>query len=286
MKVKCPKCRLTFEVKTIPGITEVACNCPRCGTPFTYQLSEEEADDTAPDTAPDAGPAAGEAAPPQTNATDSGQAGANGIPPQPNTHQQDQGQQGATYGRDANGYSQPSRSTMPKSDFGQPLFNPLPSNQPQKPKSCLSSCVNKMLGAVLVIAAIIIVANKCSGSSSDDYAPSADVEQPKDASSPSASHEADDFVEVNAQKAPDWIQGTWIYDDDGEDGLGRITIVIHGNHLKEQINDMEAAEGTFYYSAGTLHFESPDGRSRCDYPLNHKRKSIEWQDGKFMHKAD
>ena len=112
------------------------------------------------------------------------------------------------------------------------------------------------------------------------------MEQPKDASSSSVSHEADDFVEVNAQKAPDWIQGTWEYDDNGEDGLGRITIVIHGNHLKEQINDMEAAEGTFYYSAGTLHFESPDGRSRCDYPLNHKRKSIEWQDGKFMHKAE
>lgn len=282
MKVKCPKCRLTFEVKTIPGITEVACNCPRCGTPFTYQVSEEEADDTTPDT----GLAAGETTPPQANATDGGQARVNGILPQQDRSQPDRSQQGATYGRDANRYGQPPQPTMPMSDFGQTQFNPLPPNQPQKPRSCLSSCLNKILFAVLMIAAIIIVANKCSGSSSDDYAPSAGVEQPKDASSSSVSHEADDFVEVNAQKAPDWIQGTWEYDDNGEDGLGRITIVIHGNHLKEQINDMEAAEGTFYYSAGTLHFESPDGRSRCDYPLNHKRKSIEWQDGKFMHKAD
>ncbi len=36
MKVKCPKCRLRFDIPTAPGITEVQCYCPRCGTPFTY----------------------------------------------------------------------------------------------------------------------------------------------------------------------------------------------------------------------------------------------------------
>lgn len=42
MKVKCPKCRLRFEVPTDKGITEVQCYCPRCGTPFTYSQTEED----------------------------------------------------------------------------------------------------------------------------------------------------------------------------------------------------------------------------------------------------
>lgn len=45
MKVKCPKCRLRFEIPTEPGITEVKCFCPRCGTPFNFTLSEEESEE-------------------------------------------------------------------------------------------------------------------------------------------------------------------------------------------------------------------------------------------------
>lgn len=41
MKVKCPKCRLKFDVYAAPGISEVQCNCPRCGTPFTYNAANE-----------------------------------------------------------------------------------------------------------------------------------------------------------------------------------------------------------------------------------------------------
>lgn len=44
MKVKCPKCRLRFDIPTAQGITEVQCNCPRCGTPFTYSEPTGEVD--------------------------------------------------------------------------------------------------------------------------------------------------------------------------------------------------------------------------------------------------
>lgn len=44
MKVKCPKCRLRFDMPTAPGITEVKCFCPRCGTPFSYTQTEEDAE--------------------------------------------------------------------------------------------------------------------------------------------------------------------------------------------------------------------------------------------------
>lgn len=44
MKVKCPKCRLRFDVPTAIGVNEVQCNCPRCGTPFTYSVSDGDGD--------------------------------------------------------------------------------------------------------------------------------------------------------------------------------------------------------------------------------------------------
>lgn len=47
MQVKCPKCRLRFESLAAAGVTELQCNCPRCGTPFTY-LAEETDGEPAP----------------------------------------------------------------------------------------------------------------------------------------------------------------------------------------------------------------------------------------------
>lgn len=41
MQVKCPKCRLRFDIQDVAGLREVQCNCPRCGTPFTYAITEE-----------------------------------------------------------------------------------------------------------------------------------------------------------------------------------------------------------------------------------------------------
>ncbi len=42
MKVKCPKCRLRFDVPAAVGVNEVQCNCPRCGTPFTYSVTADD----------------------------------------------------------------------------------------------------------------------------------------------------------------------------------------------------------------------------------------------------
>jgi hypothetical protein len=153
-------------------------------------------------------------------------------------------------------------------------------------KRFFSSCLGRAVIAAAVMGVIIVVINVFGGSSTSDYDATTHMEEKVDNSAPPNSKDDDDFVEVNATEAPAWVQGTWVYNDDGDDGLGKVTVIISGNHLKEQINDQEAAEGTFYYSNGILHFESPDGSSRCDYRLNHKRKSIEWQDGKLMEKVN
>lgn len=40
MKVKCPKCRLLFEMPIAPGVKELSCVCERCGSPFLFQVPE------------------------------------------------------------------------------------------------------------------------------------------------------------------------------------------------------------------------------------------------------
>ena len=42
MEIKCPKCRFKFEEDIAFGITEKACVCPRCGTPFIFKTTDEE----------------------------------------------------------------------------------------------------------------------------------------------------------------------------------------------------------------------------------------------------
>ena len=46
MIVKCPKCRLRFEMPVTHGIKELSCVCERCGTPFTYEIPEEDHEDS------------------------------------------------------------------------------------------------------------------------------------------------------------------------------------------------------------------------------------------------
>ena len=43
MEIKCPKCRFRYEEQETPGITEMACVCPRCGTPFIHKIEDAKA---------------------------------------------------------------------------------------------------------------------------------------------------------------------------------------------------------------------------------------------------
>lgn len=42
MNVKCPKCRFSYEETPITGANECSCVCPRCGTPFSVKVHNEE----------------------------------------------------------------------------------------------------------------------------------------------------------------------------------------------------------------------------------------------------
>ena len=42
MEIKCPKCRFKYNEDVESGITEKACVCPRCGTPFLFKTNDAE----------------------------------------------------------------------------------------------------------------------------------------------------------------------------------------------------------------------------------------------------
>ena len=42
MQVKCPKCRFRYDTPVAAGITEIACVCPRCGTPFAHTITDDD----------------------------------------------------------------------------------------------------------------------------------------------------------------------------------------------------------------------------------------------------
>ena len=92
MNVKCPKCRLSFEVSASPGITELQCNCPRCGTPFTYRVDDEAASNTVTSSPEDGSPtdavstdmsSSSSAASPASDAASSSAASASQVVPPP-----------------------------------------------------------------------------------------------------------------------------------------------------------------------------------------------------------
>lgn len=40
MEVKCPRCRFRFDMPLTPGVNQLQCFCPRCGMPFSYDLTD------------------------------------------------------------------------------------------------------------------------------------------------------------------------------------------------------------------------------------------------------
>lgn len=270
VKVKCPKCRLTFEVETLPGITEVACNCPRCGTPFTWQTQDDS-----PSAQKDGGDPA--VPPVRKPATTEGGASSPGCP----------SSTPASIGEEIHHYNTRSRQTPPSQR--PPSYQgkgkaPSGSVPPKRSWGCVKGC---LLAFVVGFLLVSLVMRQCSKDEDGRY----EAERFENVGEGAADDDVevgqggkDTFVEVDAKEAPAWIQGGWAYDDTGEDGLGKVIISIRGNRLTETIQGQNSAEGTFYYADGVLHFESDNGEGRYDYRLDPDKERIEWQDGKFMEK--
>lgn len=275
IKVKCPKCRLTFEVEALPGITEVACNCPRCGTPFTTQIQEAAASviDSHPSSA---SPSA------NTHGYSSEVANVN-----TDKDQQGVGASGTSVSDDISSYNarlRDKQSVHRQQSFMGGNQGALTGGTSRHKTGCMGGCLMVFLICFLLF---FWGVRQCSKSEGERYEPqdvSTTIESNADDGVEVGQGGKDTFVEVNVKEAPAWIQGSWLYDDNGTDGVGQVIIAIRGNHLTESIQGQNSAKGTFYYENGVLHFETDNGKGRCDYRLDVTGERIEWQDGKFMKK--
>lgn len=255
MKVKCPKCRLTFDAERLPGITELACNCPRCGTPFTFLVSEEELHKT-------------QNSHTEEKSNEDNPIPGHIVPPPP-----------------IESHEQPKvLKTANTQEIPTYIHSKVPIQQtikPQKRRSCLER-IGMML-VLLLMAAIIY--GRCEKDPTKEYDPDIVIENRDSAQTSKNIRNGEILSEETVGNAPNWLDGTWMYEDKGDGGLGKIIIKIEGNHLTEQINEDSPAGGSFYYKDEILHFTSPVDHSTIQYPVDLINKTIAWQKNKWMTKV-
>ena len=258
MEVKCPKCRFRYDTPVGAGITEIACVCPRCGTPFTHTISEENlaAADAAslpqPDAAAVGSPAATGAA--ASTSTEAVPASAGAAAPLPQLDAQEEGK------------PQWIKHTIPAE------------NQPQKKRrGCLRNCLIVFL---IAFVALVFAVRNCFGDRSYKQAMlEQGINQSLDEfGDGSVVRDADEFVEIHPEPIPEWLEGTWRVETE----YGVITITIHGNKIAEESGG-EISRGTFYYKEGRLFCDFGDGELAVRR-LNMKRKCIDAGDGMLMEK--
>ena len=284
MEVRCPKCRLKFEVTATAGMKELLCVCPRCGNPFTYKVpADREQEDVpvaqttaTPDAQPvDAGPSSQVQEPtlppgwknPTPFTPSPNQAGPIPPPYQPRSTQHSSLEEGK---RQA--------SQIPPSSFGVEERKPV--SQRKNSGCCLKGC---LIAAFVVLALLFFAFKSCD--SDVVYHGNGHVDSEEQDTTQQLGREIDqlsedDFTKVHDEKAPDWIQGTWVVETD----YGDITVKIHGKHISETSAN-KTIHGSYYYENQQLNCDYGDG-SFFIYKVDVDGKRIDAGDGMYMHKVN
>lgn len=272
MNVKCPKCRYRYDTQVASGIKEVACVCPRCGTPFTFVVPETE-----PESVPFRSESDQQWMAPAQSADRPEQPVAAPTP------------SGGSVQENITAYNARQRGQRPPVIPGRPTPPPPPfkmSGQPDKLRSgsfgsrLLKGC---FIVAVAVMLLLIVIVKGCSsdesfnGSTLDD---NTEVVESAQIPQVSAAERAKAEREEQAGKAPSWIQGNWIYHTD----YGVISVKIHGRHIAETAGG-DTSYGTFTFENGHLNCDFGDG-SIIVYKLDDERQQIDCGDGMLMQKVD
>ena len=263
MQVKCPKCRFRYDTPVAAGITEIACVCPRCGTPFAHTITDDDLSQPSPDSL-----ASGDGAA-QTGRADGMHAvhTADGTAQHPNVST-----------------SQPlnvSTSEHPNvSSSDQWIKHTIPAGKPQQGRGrrgCLRNCLIVFL---LMFVVLVFAVRNCFGDRSYKQAM---LEQGVNQSLDEFGDEAvvkdyDPFIVEGAEPEPDWLQGTWRVET--PDGVTVIT--IRGRQIVEETGG-ETSKGVFYYKKGKLYCDFGDGE-QTTLQLNMKKRCIDAGDGMLMEK--
>ncbi|MBR5656240.1 MAG: hypothetical protein IKW98_06100 [Prevotella sp.] len=273
MQVKCPKCRFRYDVPVTPGAKELACVCQRCGTPFTYVMSEEEQESVHQQANAPVGDIVGSLQHKSSNAQQSTSSPMGG------------GQEGA--------YQRPSANTQqPTTSNQRPTSNPYRTNYgsgqggvvmpPRRKNGCMRNCF--VIFLVLLTIAVFAVRMCISDRSytSDDL-----DEETEIVDNELISSNGRDQVEVKegpdpfaSDKAPKWLQGNWSVTTPH----GVITTTIRGKHIVETSNG-QSSHGTFYYKRGELRCDFGDGEESVR-KVDESKQRIDAGEGAWMHKTD
>ncbi|MBR5698844.1 MAG: hypothetical protein IKX44_09545 [Prevotella sp.] len=256
MEVKCPKCRFRYATEVAPGITEVACVCPRCGTPFTHTITDD-------DLAPQA-PAAQEIGDIENRLER-----AAAVHPQEEEQYAERPAAGVPMGENA----------VKGDASSQWIKHTIPAGKPQgrSRRGCLRNCLIVFL---LAFIALVFAVRNCFGDRSYKQAMLEEgvKESLNEFGDEAVVRDVDEFVEIHPEPIPDWLEGAWRVETD----YGVITITIHGNKIAEESGG-EISRGTFYYRQGTLYCDFGDGELAKRH-LDMKRKRIDAGEGMLMEK--
>ena len=231
MEIKCPKCRFRFDTPVSPGISEVACVCPRCGTPFTFTVSAEMNDEKDHRrTLTDDDYRRGE----QDGATQQGlpvDTGVSAVAEPTNN------------GKVETPAATSSRAPLPEM-AGSPLSHAHKSEGARSQShGCLRGCLLVFLA--LFVAAVFAVRSCYSEHSYTEEQLSSGIDN-------GDGYQAET---VESEPTPDWLEGSWRVETE----YGAVVVTIYGHHIVE-LDDGNESRGTFTYKDGKLKCNFFDGR--------------------------
>lgn len=287
MNVKCPKCRFRFDVPAAPGITEVHCNCPRCGIPFTYTADDEVAATAGQGEAPDSTHAepmmangvsrkpAAEHGAPHPAAPEGGYATSSAAA---NTADRGFAATPPPIPPHATGTSESPNRPFSDSHLGRD-YNVPPMGKAPRGRGCLRYI---LVFAACIVVGVIFLVNQCASSTSYD-AQAVGLAEP-DAAQASAAEITVPTPSYNEQeppgKAPSWIQGNWHVDTD----YGGISLKIYGDNIAETSGG-ETSFGHYRYQNHRLYCNFGDGEVFV-YRLVEETQQIDAGNGILMRKIE
>jgi hypothetical protein len=269
MQVRCPKCRFKFDMYAAPGIKELSCVCPRCGTPFVYTVPDVDGKDVAEDERMN--PVGDEAEPAEVDQTETSYQS-----PQLSNHEDTD--------KDTSSEEHIPEFVNPytSQDNHEEQKNNTPSPFGVKPRIHQRGMIPIIVFVILLVIAFFAMRSCFTDKSytSDSVYNNGVSDNDEDTDeSVDSSATKDDFTEIHPSKAPRWIQGKWTVATD----YGSIDVTIRGDHIYETSGG-ETSRGKYYYENGKLNCDYGDG-SVIIYQLDESRRLIDAGDGLFMHKV-
>jgi len=270
MEVKCPKCRYRFDTPAEAGVTELACVCPRCGTPFAYTVPEELVgiDKKIVDSASES-ESASVANSQSSQSSASNDAMWNERDVESEERERDNVQRSTSNVQRSNSNVQSSNSNVQR---------PTSNVQRSTSKGCRRGCF-VLVFLFLLFFYIVRSCGNTASYSGENYGSDADTEVSNDRSDNDDDNDVDEFSEIKPETPPSWIQGKWTANAE----FGKITLRIRGDKISETAGG-ETASGMFYYKKGKLYCDFGDGEVFV-YRLDSDNRRIDAGRGILMRKA-